>query len=114
MTNNQTSWEVEFDKEFKCINSNCDSKGNIPVKDADGDWVAEQCQYCFERLFKYKDFIRKVVAQAKAEERQRIVDKINNLKVMDDNGVWSFVREQLLKSIERESPPTATRLSKKT
>lgn len=51
----------EFNDKFKCINFErlgCDNLGNIPVQVGEGEWEAEQCQYCFERLFKYREFIR--------------------------------------------------------
>ena len=51
--------EREFEEKFKCINAviGCDSKGNIPVQVSEGEWEAEQCEYCFERLFKYQSFL---------------------------------------------------------
>lgn len=62
--------EKEFDDKFKCINVdnlNCDSKGNIPVQVGEGEFEAEQCEYCFQRLFKYKDFIRTAIEKALKE-----------------------------------------------
>lgn len=55
----------------------------------------------FSELEKVKVWIEEYIDKATLAERKRITDKINNLKVMDDNGVWSFVKQQLLKSIER-------------
>lgn len=69
------TWQEEFEKQFKCINAEslgCDSKGNIPVQTGEGEWEAEQCQYCFERLFKYKDFI----IQLLAAERKALIAKV--------------------------------------
>jgi len=36
-------------KVAKCPNIDCDNQGNIAVRDQDGDWEAEQCQWCYER-----------------------------------------------------------------
>jgi len=54
--------EEEFDKNFKCINPNCDGKGNIPHQVGEYEWETEQCQYCFEVLFKQKKFHQETIA----------------------------------------------------
>lgn len=58
------NWEEAFDKEFKCINSDCDSNGSISVMGANGEQEQEQCQFCFEYRFKIKDFIRRLLSQS--------------------------------------------------
>ena len=69
----------EFDEKFKCINAEtlgCDSKGNIPHQVGEDDWEAEQCQYCFERLFKYKDFLKQALQQTREDTIKEITARL--------------------------------------
>jgi hypothetical protein len=69
----------EFGKEFKCINADrfgCDSKGSIPFQVGEDQWEAEQCQYCFEVLFKHKSFL----ISHSEKVRQAVVEDISGLR----------------------------------
>lgn len=46
----------KFLEKFKCTNSDCDGKGNIPHQIGEDDWETEQCQICFEYRFGIADF----------------------------------------------------------
>ena len=50
-------WEEEYNKRFRCINSDCDNNGTRPCYNGE-DWEPEQCQFCFEFSFPIKQFIR--------------------------------------------------------
>lgn len=66
--------EKEFDEAFcfKCINNDCDGMGNIPVRDSDGDWTAEQCQYCFEKRFPAKQFLLSSIKEVLTEQIREV------------------------------------------
>lgn len=49
--------EEQFDKEFPCIQRNCDNNGTLSVL-AGGQLQPEQCQFCYEYRFKFKEFFR--------------------------------------------------------
>lgn len=53
----------EFEKMLTCINPNCDGKGSIPVQRYEGEWEAEQCEYCFVKRFPVRDFISNLLTQ---------------------------------------------------
>ena len=119
-----------FDDRFKCINAKklgCDSKGNIPVQVGEDEWEAEQCQYCFEVLFKQKDFLKTTLhsyaKQEREEERGRIKTMLEEFpaftccsdkcmgQVADEAkkpayGTNYLQREKVLQTIKRfKSPP---------
>lgn len=48
----------EFEEKLKCIDSNCDQRGNIPHQVAEGQWEAQQCEYCFVIRFPTIDWLR--------------------------------------------------------
>ena len=68
MNNKLEALRKEFLEDFKCINNECDGKGNIPVLVAGTrqisetefeqtqEWEAEQCQFCFEHRFPVAEF----------------------------------------------------------
>lgn len=82
----------EFNDKFKCINFErlgCDNLGNIPVQVGEGEWEAEQCQYCFERLFKYREFIRttyteRLLSAVEREIEGMIKEKIQMSELLAD------------------------------
>lgn len=88
----------EFETVFKCINSDCDQNGNIPVPDGEGDWSAEQCQYCFEIRFPaLEKFKQSQIALIKA-----VVEKIDVLNKIDRLGMWSDGLEILKQDLLQE------------
>src|SRR5574343_1973858 len=79
-----------FDERFKCIQSDCDSTGCIPVAKevprhiSDNpdeyaiyvEWEAEQCKFHAEYIFPIKDFIDQIIDLAIAERDKEIVEMI--------------------------------------
>ena len=61
-------------KKFKCIQSGCDNNGTIAVRNQEGDWEPEQCQFCDEYILPLKDLIKEAI-QFGREEREGEIKK---------------------------------------
>lgn len=70
-TNSVEELMVEFREKLKCIDTQCDGAGNIPIQVGDIEWEAQQCQYCYEVRLPVFDFLREklttLVEQARGE-----------------------------------------------
>ena len=71
----------EFDEKFKCIKLDCDGQGNIPCQISEGEWEAEECEFHAKYLFPIKSFLSEKLDQARAEERERIREKLERIKL---------------------------------
>ena len=107
MTNTpeQKNWQQEFDEKFKCIQSDCDGKGNIPAGNEEDGWYAEQCEFHAKYLFPLKSFIQKLLVEAEERGRGEAVDYIeknNYRRVRFDSGEGEldlvYIEESVLES----------------
>jgi hypothetical protein len=56
---------------FKCIDSNCDGNGSIPVQNYEGEWEADPCEYCYVVRFPTKELIIAAIKEVDANAYQR-------------------------------------------
>lgn len=89
MTQITEELKSSFEERFKCIDRNCDGAGNIPHQIAEGEWEAQQCQFCFEHRFPLLSFIadREALAERRGEqsERQFILNVLDGIDIADRN-----------------------------
>ena len=58
MPNNIQTIIDKFDKEFPCKEFNCDSNGTIANQVSEDEWEPQQCQFCYEVRFPFKQFLK--------------------------------------------------------
>lgn len=73
---NQNKSVEEVMNDFPCINSQCDGYGNIPHQVSEEEWEAEQCQFCFEYRFPFKELIKQERQTSQEREREIVVDEV--------------------------------------
>lgn len=78
---------------FRCIDSNCDGRGNIPHQVGENEWEAQQCQYCAEIRLPTIEFFHKALTTAIESERARIQEA---MKQASGGGNWRRILLQAL------------------
>ncbi len=95
-----------FLKQFKCIQSDCDGNGNIPVLvsgirqvsetecEQTQDWEAEQCQFCAEYRFPVADYWLKVLSSEKEKWIRGEMERLGFVKEFEIKGD-AFEKQQI-------------------
>jgi hypothetical protein len=77
----------EFNEKFTCIDLNCNNNGTIANQISEDEVEAQQCQYCFEVRFPFRNFlsqaidktIEKTIEKTREEVRAEIQELANNV-----------------------------------
>jgi len=93
----------EFDLKFPCIQPNCDNHGTLTVGNNETGPEPEQCQYCDQERFPFRNFLSFALDE-KDREAEKTLYKIMEL-IHDDATAISYqtmgqYRSMLIKEID--------------